>query len=201
MRKRTVSGDTEGQTAPVTASPRRRRISRERRITYTRLLGLIFCAAGFVIIGLGWNGMARVACPDCQLPYLLSGGAAGIGLIIVGVGFLVIGQIRADRLRAEAHLEQVLASLARPAAAVLSAGADEPEPNGQPMVVAGQTAFHRPECRLLKGKSGLTTLPLEDARTSGLVPCRVCNPLEEDLAAAAEETPPATSRAGRRRSR
>ena len=149
------------------------------------MLGLAFCVAGFVAIGLGWNGMARVACPDCQLPYLLSGGATGIGLIMFGVGLLIMGQIRADRLRAEAHLEQVLTSLARPVATALSPGAETPEQNGQPMVIAGPAAYHRPECRLLKGKSGLTTLTLEDARTSGLAPCRVCNPLDEDAPAEA----------------
>jgi hypothetical protein len=182
VRKRTVKGAGEEQASAGAETPRRRRIGRERRITYTRMLGLVFCVAGFVAIGLGWNGMARKACADCQLPYLLSGGATGIGLIIFGVALLVIGQIRADRLRAEAHLEQVLTSLARPAAAALTPGAELPEQNGQPMVVAGPAAYHRPECRLLKGKEGLTTMSLEDARTSGLAPCRVCNPLEEDAA-------------------
>ncbi|MFN2591140.1 MAG: ABC transporter ATP-binding protein [Actinomycetota bacterium] len=193
VRRRAVSGPGEGSSTPAAApSPRRRRISRERRITYTRILALVFWVAGFVVIGLGWNGMARVACPDCQLPYLLSGGATGIGLIIVGAAFLVIGQIRADRLRAETHLEQLVTSVVRPAAPALRAGAEAPEPNGQPVVVAGPGAYHRPDCRLLKGKSGLATLTLDDARTSGPAACRVCNPLEED-ARPAEETEPAPS--------
>ena len=49
-----------------------------------RLLGILFWLAGGVVITFGWMGMAEVACVDCQMPYLLSGGAAGIGLIIVG---------------------------------------------------------------------------------------------------------------------
>jgi hypothetical protein len=164
------------------------------------MLGLAFCAVGFVAIGLGWNGMARVACPDCQLPYLLSGGATGIGLIIFGVGLLVMGQIRADRLRAEVHLEKVLASLGRPVSIGLAAG-ETPEANGQAMVVAGPGAYHRPDCTLLKGKSGLTTLSLEDAKTSGLAPCRVCNPLEEDVPPSAAEDEPEPRRAAPRRRR
>ena len=67
------------------------------RIAAARIVGLVLCIAGFVVIGLGWNGMARVACPDCQLPYLLSGGAAGLALILVGVGLVVTAEIRVAR--------------------------------------------------------------------------------------------------------
>ena len=49
-----------------------------------RLIGLLSWLAGGVVITFGWMGMAEVACVDCQMPYLVSGGAAGIGLIIVG---------------------------------------------------------------------------------------------------------------------
>jgi hypothetical protein len=199
---RKTARESEKSPTPDAESPRRpRRFNRERRITYTRLVGLVFCAAGFVVIGLGWNGMARVACPDCQLPYLLSGGATGIGLIIFGVGLLVMAQIRADRLRGEVHLENVLATLVRSQPSPLVPGAETSEPNGQRMVVAGPGAYHRPDCNLLKGKSGLTTLSLEDAQDSGLAPCRVCNPLEEDVPASANDTEPEASPTSARRRR
>ena len=76
----------------------------DRQIRYARILGLCFIVAGFAAIAFGWSGAARVACPDCQLPYLLSGGAAGLGLVIVGAIALIIAQIRAAPadLRAEA---------------------------------------------------------------------------------------------------
>jgi hypothetical protein len=60
---------------------------------------MVFVAAGFAGIGVGWNEMARVTCVDCQLPYLLSAGAGGLGAIVLGVGLLVIAQIRAERMR------------------------------------------------------------------------------------------------------
>ncbi|HJP66408.1 MAG TPA: hypothetical protein VKA30_08910 [Actinomycetota bacterium] len=187
MRGRKSKRNQRGAAAaePARAAPRS---SRERRITYTRLVGLAFCVAGFTVIGLGWNGMARVACADCQLPYLLSGGATGLGLIIFGVGLLMMAQIRADRLRAEVHLEQIVGAL-RPGAVEVPS-AETAAPNGEGMVVAGSTAYHRPECRLLQGKAGLTSLSLKDAQASGLVPCRVCNPLEQDSPPVAETTKP-----------
>src|ERR671922_302657 len=69
------------------------------RVLYGRLLGLLFCVAGFIVIALGWNGMAREACPDCQLPYIVSGGAGGVALVLFGVALLVLAQLRAERIR------------------------------------------------------------------------------------------------------
>jgi hypothetical protein len=144
--------------------------------------------AGFVVIGLGWNGMARVACPDCQLPYLLSGGATGVGLILFGVGLLVIGQIRADQLRSELHLEELVSVMTRGPASTPSIGALERSPEGEVLVVAGPSAYHRSGCRLLTGKTDVSSLTLRDALAGGLAPCRVCNPPEREESALAAET-------------
>lgn len=82
-----------------------------RRVQLTRVIGLLFAMAGFAAIGVGWNGMASVSCVDCQLPYLLSGGAAGLGLILVGVGLLVVAQVRAERIRVVRHVDAVRAAV------------------------------------------------------------------------------------------
>ncbi|MGH3736586.1 MAG: hypothetical protein ACRDT6_13365 [Micromonosporaceae bacterium] len=66
------------------------------QVSRLRTLGLMFCLLGGVLITFGWMGTAKVACVDCQMPYLLSAGAGGIGLIIFGVGLLVIAQLRAE---------------------------------------------------------------------------------------------------------
>lgn len=84
-----------------------RRTSTRALIRFTRWLGIVFVAAGFAVVGLGWNGMARVTCVDCQLPYLLSAGATGVGLVVVGVGLLVIAQMRVERIRLSDQLEQL----------------------------------------------------------------------------------------------
>lgn len=59
-------------------------------ISRLRLIGIIFWLAGAAVITFGWMGMASEACVDCQMPYLLSGGAAGVGLIIVGSTLVLI---------------------------------------------------------------------------------------------------------------
>jgi hypothetical protein len=40
--------------------------------------------AGGVVLTFAWMGMAELAYVDGQMPYLVSGGAAGIALVIVG---------------------------------------------------------------------------------------------------------------------
>jgi hypothetical protein len=91
-------------------SPDRSRARAERQIRYGRFLGLAFCAAGFTAISLGWAGAARESCADCQLPYLLSGGAAGLGMIVFGAVLLVLSQMRADSRRLAERLEGVIAT-------------------------------------------------------------------------------------------
>jgi hypothetical protein len=103
-----------------------------RRVQLTRFLGLLFALAGFAAIGVGWNGMASVTCVDCQLPYLLSGGAAGLGLVMVGVGLLVVAQVRAERIRLVRHVDAVRDALweATQPEAVEEAPAEASDPGG-----------------------------------------------------------------------
>jgi hypothetical protein len=99
----------EGDSARARRKARaRRRIDSRRQVRYAQVLGILFCTAGFLAIGLGWAGMASRACADCQLPYLLSGGAAGLGLIVFGVTLLILAQVRTERVLFVAKLEEVL---------------------------------------------------------------------------------------------
>jgi hypothetical protein len=141
----------------------------DRQVRYGRILGLVFALVGFIAIGLGWNGMAKVACADCQLPYLLSGGATGIGLILVGATLLVASQLRDERLKLAEQLRDVGTAVSK---AVTAGGAVAP---GE-LVVAGKSTYHRPGCRLVEGKADMDFVSVEVARLNGLSPCRVCDP-------------------------
>ncbi|MBO3734732.1 hypothetical protein [Glycomyces niveus] len=52
--------------------------------TRLRFLGLLFWMAGGVVLTFAWMGMAELAYVDGQMPYLVSGGAAGLALVVVG---------------------------------------------------------------------------------------------------------------------
>jgi hypothetical protein len=145
-------------------------------VRHVRMLSLVLVAGGFLAIGLGWNGMARTASGDEQFPFIVSGGALGIGLIVFGVGLLLVSQIRTERRQ----LMNVLEVMARAVSSASSGEAVETSSESAAsdvLVVAGPSTFHRPDCRLVQGKPGLDRLTIEVAQSSGLSPCRVCDPL------------------------
>jgi hypothetical protein len=172
---------------PAAAQPVDRRF--DRQVRFGRILGLVFCVAGFITIGFGWNGTAKTALVDMQFPYLLSGGATGVALVLLGVGLLVMAQLRAERIRLTEELQRVGSVISRAIAAAPSAS--PASANGR--VVAGKSTYHRLDCRLVEGKSDLDLVTIEAAKASGLSACRVCNPEQGD-SAEVTSTPSGASR-------
>src|SRR5688500_11142892 len=97
------------------------------RIGRTATLALFFIALGFILIIFGWYGSAKKACVDCQIPYLISGGAGGLAFIGLGSGLLIFESGRRAIARLEAKLEQLTGSLV-PAASSTAAPAPKPNP-------------------------------------------------------------------------
>src|SRR5918996_2862441 len=94
---------------------RRRKLRGPARQTrWMRVLGLLIATGGGVAIGFGWAGAAQQSCVDCQIPFLLSGGAAGIGLIIFGVALMLLAQIRTESRRLGDRIEHALGLRVRP---------------------------------------------------------------------------------------
>lgn len=99
------------------------------QVSRLRLLGLLFCLAGGVAITFGWAGTAQVTCVDCQVPYLISGGAGGVALVVLGTGLLVIAQLRIEGNRIAERLAA-------------------PPPSREPEVEPGPTDVSTPTTRL-----------------------------------------------------
>jgi hypothetical protein len=137
---------------------------------------LLFIAAGFVVIGVAWNGAASIDFAQGQIPYLLSGGAAGLGLIGVGMVLILFEGSRRSRV----HLDQRLDAIAHLLEEQSRARADDANGGGfqskNGFVVAGESSFHLPTCRLVKGKLDRVLMTSEEALERGLAPCRVCSP-------------------------
>lgn len=70
-------------------------------------LGTGLCGAGILLVFLGWNGAASVDRIEAQFPYVISGGIAGLALVVLGVGLIIVQNQRADR----ALLQQSLRAL------------------------------------------------------------------------------------------
>jgi hypothetical protein len=115
----------------------RRRRGPARQTRWMRLLGLFFATGGGVAIGFGWAGAAQKDCVQCQIPFLLSGGAAGVGLIIFGVALMLLAQIRTESRRLGDRVEHAVALLRR--AAERDAGHE-----GAPQALAPETPMTAP---------------------------------------------------------
>jgi hypothetical protein len=157
------------------------------------VLGILYCVAGLVLIFLGWNGAASYDRVAAQMPYVVSGGLAGLALCVIGAGVMITSGARTERARLQAVLEDLQDALQRTAeAAVVTGGASAArsgprpvsgsvapvgaEPAAEAPVLAGPNAYHRPDCRLVADQTGLTPMTAAAARARGLDPCRICAP-------------------------
>jgi hypothetical protein len=136
-------------------------------------LGVGLCLLGFLLVFLGWNGAASRNFVPAQFPYLISGGVAGLCLVVVGVGTIVVQNQRTDRAELQKTLEQLIeavehAGIARSNGAAASPSSDD--------LVAGKDSYHRADCRLAQGRAEAEPVTVAEAVERNLEPCRVCNP-------------------------
>ena len=141
-------------------------------------LGVLFCLAGAVVMWAGYNGAASYDDVPSQFPYLISGGIAGLSLVVIGVGLFVTQTSRAERVTLESHLEELRHAVERLNIGAAATSAPAASPGGVapgPMVVAGNSSYHRPDCRTLEGRDGLKSMTRAAAVAEGLDPCRTCS--------------------------
>lgn len=149
----------------------------DRRVRLGRFLGLLFIAAGFVVFYFAWDGAASINFAQGQIPYLLSGGFLGLGLVITGATLLFLSTIRSERQLMTDRYDDMARLLSRNLSR-LQFSSNGHSPSSHAQVVAGATTYHLAECKILEGKDGLTTVTVEQAAAEGLERCRVCNPPE-----------------------
>lgn len=83
---------------------------KDPRVSTTGVL-LVGLAAGFGLVGLGYQAVARLALVPFQLPYVVSGGV--VGLAVVGTALALL-DVHIDRVEA-AQERRLLAELHREA--------------------------------------------------------------------------------------
>jgi hypothetical protein len=148
-------------------------------------LGIGYCIAGFVLVFLGWNGAASYNRTFEQFPYLISGGVAGLGLIIIGAALMVGQSLRNDRVELRASIDELRAAvdqLGGAGGAVAGNRAATGAGVGAGEVLASQSSYHRAGCRVIDGQVGLTVMTAAEAAASGRSACRICTPDEESAA-------------------
>jgi hypothetical protein len=90
------------------------------------VLGIVYCIAGFFLIFLGWNGAASHDREAAQIPYVISGGIAGLGLVVVGAALIVAHSLRTDRIELRGSIDDLRAAIERSEAARETAGDGSP---------------------------------------------------------------------------
>jgi hypothetical protein len=93
--------------------------------TRLRLLGILFWMAGGAVITFGWMGMAELAYVDGQMPYLVSGGIAGLALILVGSTLIVAAAVAEAAERTAQRTAELLKQAADDAMDAATAGREE----------------------------------------------------------------------------
>jgi hypothetical protein len=164
-------------------------------------IGGILMPLGVVLVILGWSGASHTSNLYEQIPYAISGGMLGIGVLFTG-GFCyfaywmtqLVHATRREGRETRAALERIehllAAAASAPApAATSTAAATAPVTAEVPAVIATGAAsadatpfvatskgtmFHRPECTVVAGKTGLRHVSGDEA---GMTPCKICNPL------------------------
>jgi hypothetical protein len=165
------------------------RASRPDAERMLRLAGPVLLPSGAIVILLGWYGAANTTRVFLQIPYLISGGLLGLGLMFAG-GFLYFARWMTDLLdesrrnadharetadRTALALERIERLLReRPLdAPVAAASRQAAAPLGTPALVVTEkgSMVHRTDCRLVAGRS---TRPADPA--DGLRRCQICRP-------------------------
>jgi hypothetical protein len=76
------------------------------------VLGIVYCIAGFFLIFLGWNGAASNDRVAAQIPYVVSGGIGGLGLVVLGSALIVAHSLRTDRVELRGAIEDLRDAIA-----------------------------------------------------------------------------------------
>lgn len=176
LRRRAQDGTTPA--TPARATGRQAAWQELVRSNAQVLSSVVLLVIGIVFVMLGWYGAAHTNIFTEQIPYLISGGILGLGLIIVA-GFFAYStiarreqrELRRDIAFMMQHMRvgEVRAGAGKLAAAP-AAG------DGRVYTVPGGRSYHVAGCPIVEGKEGVKELQPAEAIGSGLTACKLCGP-------------------------
>ena len=77
----------------------------------TTYLSTALIVGGFLLIALAWNGAASFFRVDEQIPYIVSGGLTGIGMIMAGCTLAVVQELRKSAAEVSARVDKLTAAM------------------------------------------------------------------------------------------
>jgi hypothetical protein len=149
------------------------------------VIGWVLLGIGALFILIGWIGVSGTPIVAKQIPYVVSGGIAGVLLAIAGAYFLATEELRKDSGRLD-RLERMVQELHETLLAMTDApappnGVDGAErthsANGGGFVaLAGSDTYHRPDCAMVAAKQNSSVLAPSTIRRRQMTPCSLCEP-------------------------
>lgn len=144
------------------------------------VVSAVLLPLGLALIGLGWYGAAHTPHLFEQVPYLISGGLVGLGLV-TGAGLLYLGSWVASSAATQQRAGEQLLDLLREIRDELT---DRPtarsayDGNGHHssgfVATARGSMWHRSDCAVVAGRQDLRAVAADGG---GLRPCALCQPL------------------------
>lgn len=107
---------TETTPSPAADEPRARRSTRRRPVLdpaspALTWIGLGLAALGFLVIAYAWGEVAALVDVSRQLPYVVSGGLSGLGLVMIGMTVVTVAAKRQDGAERARQVEELTAVL------------------------------------------------------------------------------------------
>jgi hypothetical protein len=146
------------------------------------LIGAVSVPLGLVLILLGYWGAAHVSRVIQQIPYALSGGLLGLGLVLAG-GFAFFGcwlaRVQRDQHRLADRVEHQTLVLVDALSRIEGRLGEQSPGSGRHgtrslalVRTPGGSLVHEPTCSIVAGRDDLLAVTPGTA----LVPCKICGP-------------------------
>jgi hypothetical protein len=153
------------------------------------IIGGVLIPLGVLLIAMGWLGASRTVLVFEQIPYLISGGLLGLGLVFMG-GFVyfaywqtqLVRDTRAERRELVDALQRIERLLA--GGAFIAANGELPAYDETQLVATENgSMIHRVDCPVVLNRENLRYV---DSDEPGLRPCSICEPFAEQAEHGAE---------------
>lgn len=153
------------------------------------VIGWILLGLAAIFILVGWIGVSGTPIVAKQIPYVVSGGIAGVLLAIAGAYFLATEELRKDSGRLD-RLERMVQDLHQTLLAMSDAPKRQDPADGSErsqhsngagyVALAGSDTYHRPDCAMVAAKQSSSVLAPSVIRRRQMTPCSLCEPALAD---------------------
>lgn len=148
------------------------------------IIGIALLPVGLTLILMGWMGASGTGWVFEQIPYLISGGMIGLGLLFAsGTLYLASWISRSTAWNRQQTamlldaLEQLKYTGMRGGSPFAPPAGANGSPVGQLVATPRGSMFHLPDCPIVAGRDDLREVARD---AGGMKPCGMCNPLEAD---------------------